>query len=792
MGVLQIALAGWLGGYGRPVVRPLGVDIFDGVQSALDGFVYMAAFSLAGVHWTLLRAFIMMGHVIERVNIWLSDQAFVPLIAVNNAALQMAFTLAFVIALLVLGITYMIAVFIRLDVVNFQSALTWYVAGALFFALGPSLYQGMNDLRGRVSEAFYVSTLSGIQADDGGAFALGAVQTADLGLAPLCDYLGTYLQNATLASNSIDGLDVALAYLHADGVDVMGYLSGLGYAPGCPVHLRDPRNGREVSTVPTAWFYDGSYFDFDYSPDGAFWNDDAEARATGLRLAWQSHGRMLTAWPLVLFGIVEQTVYLLLTLAMGITFLIFGVAVLFGFFRRTEAIANAVVNQWIELIVQTVIIGMMQALVVGFFLLGTASGNALVVLAVGLVCLLLMVVILWSGVRAVWHSLNRLFDAFGQGTGQVFVRGGRAAALAAGTAGYGAGKVAGAASATGSALTGIHALQQGATRMQAAGLSFGGSQSLSGAMRAIARTPGLRESAMGSAAEQFLEGASARAIAKSVPQPVQMVSGLNLRGGVALLSRRDSDQATGNRRGQAARPMLLPAVDARLDRWTGNAAPRTGQFQPDSVRRSNAERRQATPANGDATTVQRGAMRVSGAGDVAGTVADALRLLAADRTGAGGSNRQPVDNMTAGRYVARALGVTPVADRPPLSGQDLARLGMFINQATALGLSPRQVEGLIREVKGSPSGGLRDGVRETLVQIVRADGERSWDDARRDVGRLERGAATLPNAVSAYGVVNVSPQVTVNAGRTGDDVFERADKRESALGGSGAVLGQGE
>jgi len=458
------------------LLKPLGIDIFDGVQTALDGFVYNVAFSLAGIHWSLLRAFIMMGHIIERINLWLTEQAFAPLIAANTNGLSTAFTLAFVVALFVLGITYMIAVFVRLNVVNLQSALTWYIAGALFFALGPSAYRAMNDFRQDVAGAFYLSTLDGIQARAGDTFDLGAVQSADLGLAPLCDYLGAYLPDAHWSStDTINGLDVTLAFLHADGVDLMGYYYPIGYPPGCPVHLRDPRNAQDVSTIPTAWFYEEGYFEFNLSPDTDAWSEDA-IRAEAIGRGWQSHGRMLTAWPLVLFGIIEQTVGLLLTIAMGVTFMIFGVAVLFGFFRHTEAIAQSVVNQWIELVVQTVIIGMVQALVVGFFLLGTAAGNALVVLAVGLVCLLLMVIVLWSGVKAVWNSLNRLFDAFSRGAGQVFVRPGQAATASSAVAGTALTTTAQQSSA---ALSGLNAMRQSAI--------VGGSQALVGAARTFSR-----------------------------------------------------------------------------------------------------------------------------------------------------------------------------------------------------------------------------------------------------------------------------------------------------------------
>ena len=71
-------------------------------------------------------------------------------------------------------------------------------------------------------------------------------------------------------------------------------------------------------------------------------------------------------------------------------------AILFAFFKKTEVIARSIIDQWIELIVQTVVIALIQSLVVTFFLAGTASGNGIVVLGVGLICLVFMVIVLCS------------------------------------------------------------------------------------------------------------------------------------------------------------------------------------------------------------------------------------------------------------------------------------------------------------------------------------------------------------------------------------------------------------
>ncbi|MDQ7033413.1 MAG: hypothetical protein Q9P01_00840 [Anaerolineae bacterium] len=374
------------------------MNVIGDLMRAIDTFYYNIILSLAEVHWSLLRGLILMGHTIETINRWLIDDAFAPLIQQTNASLSVAVSFAFLIALIILGLTYMLAALVRLEVVNFRSAVTWYIAGALFFALGPTLFQGMNDFRTNIAQGFYLSTLQGLQDNLGATFSsLDQVQSTDLALGPLCDYLGVYLPGAT-GAGTIDGLDVALAYLRADGPDVMGFPYPM-YSPGCPAHLLHPFTGNYISGVPQEWFFDGSYFDVTVSPY-YFGDMTDEERAASIAMASSSHSRMLTAWPLVIFGVVEQMVYLLISIAMGLTFLSFSMAILFAFFKKTEVIAKSIIDQWIELIVQTVVIAMVQSLVVAFFLAGTAAGNGMVVLGVGLICLIFMLIVLWSGVKS--------------------------------------------------------------------------------------------------------------------------------------------------------------------------------------------------------------------------------------------------------------------------------------------------------------------------------------------------------------------------------------------------------
>jgi hypothetical protein len=144
-----------------------------------------------------------------------------------------------------------------------------------------------------------------------------------------------------------------------------------------------------------------------------------------------------------------------------------------------------------------------------------------VVLGVGLICLIFMVIVLFSGVKAVWNSFNRLFTAFGQATGGAVISPGAAAVMgaagavgAAGLASAVSGSVVGIGS---SAMAGATALRSGATPAQAAGLTFGAVSPLANAARAITRLPNLRETPLGDAAEQFTEGATTRRIARDMP-----------------------------------------------------------------------------------------------------------------------------------------------------------------------------------------------------------------------------------------------------------------------------------
>jgi hypothetical protein len=823
----------------------------------LDELTYSLIVMVAGIHWSLQKSVLMAGYTVKLINQWLIESAFAPLIAQTSDSLRVAVGYVFVIALLVLGLTYLLAALVRWDVVSPRSALLWYAAGALFFTVGPSFYQSVNGFRLAIGQAMYLSVLDGMDEHAGDFSSLAQIGSSDLGLGTLCDQFDVYLPGAS-GPGAIDGLDIALAYLRGHAQDVMGYPQPV-FSP-CGAYLQNPNpatwaGAAGTSVVPMAWNLTGAYFDHSRSP--VTWEDLSEdERAAAVGWAGASQQRALTAWPLLLFALLEQVVHLLITTAMGITFVAFGVAILFAFFKRTESIAQQVINQWIELIIQTVIIALIQALVIGFFLAGAATGSAPAVVGIGLLCLVFVLITVWSGAKAVWNSFNRLFQAMSQAAGGVIAAPG-SAVLAAGRAGASAAGTA--ASAGSSALAGMAALHRGATLAQAAGTVLGGSPALSSAARTLAHLPGTRHTALGRAAEQFTEGSMARRAAGSLPAVGRWVGPLV---GAALLSSRDPSQAVVDPQSQVvSRPMLVPAVGDSLESWTrprrarqqaadtdSGAAPhgdqgeaarplRMGTFIPmeasDSaeVRRqrersdhaaemvgeemeqhlSEALRAHAKPPSAERSAdrleqaaeallragqqqAMLGQLRVTGIPNVASVMGDVVREAQQERRQRGQPPDAGMDYLQVGERMARAIGVTPQAEDGAAVQRDLARFGLFVDQALRLGLTPQQTERVVREVQASPEGRLRPTTRDLLDKQTQAHRGVSWLSARGEVDQLERMARMLPPEITAFGTVRVpvevKPQGVVpvqtptSAGQA--NAYDSALRREAALGGSTA------
>jgi hypothetical protein len=141
--ILTIALMVWLFMLAFPssafaqVPDPVD-DIGQDIEFAIDELWYSILLLHSQVQWFLMKTFFVLGIVIDLVTQFLAESAFAPLISQSNSQFGIAVSMSFTIAMLVLGLSYMVAHFIRLNVVEFKSAFLWYVLVALFFQLGPA------------------------------------------------------------------------------------------------------------------------------------------------------------------------------------------------------------------------------------------------------------------------------------------------------------------------------------------------------------------------------------------------------------------------------------------------------------------------------------------------------------------------------------------------------------------------------------------------------------------------------------------------------------------------------
>ena len=170
---------------------------------------------------------------------------------------------------------------------------------------------------------------------------------------------------------------------------------------------------------------------------------------------------------------------------------------------------------------------------------------------------------------------------------------------------------------------------------------------------------------------------------------------------------------------------------------------------------------------------------------------DVMRLL-------GGRGADGVDHLTVAGLMAQAVGVTPLNDGKPPVRDDLARFGLFADNAARLGLTPEQTERVGREVKETPDRRMTADTRSELVDGAVAAG-RSREEAEREVNRLEIAARLLPNEITAYGSipdpsitvapeVKVEPIITIEADDDASD-YDEAMRSSASMSGSGSVLG---
>lgn len=498
--------------------------------------IYSFLYEIAAVLWGLQRAVLLTGYVIMAITDWLINQAFTPLLSSLGAQTEIFLGPVFTIALLILAGTYLMGVFLQIRVVEFKSAVVWFLVALLLFQGGPQLYQGVEEMRRGIAGGFYQEGLELLSEGGGALEALNQVGSGVEAEIPApTNQFEVFLPN----DHYVDGLDVAMSYLGADGYDVI--------APLNPPH--------PVERLPWSYYQENSYFDV--SASGSYFGEmTREQREASIGRTVQGISRLFMGGFISLFGVLEQLIHLALAIAMGLAFASAFVAILFAFFKHTEVLVWSVLNLVIELFVQSVLMSLFLSLIISFVLVGAVTGNAVVTLGTVLVGLVLVIILLIAALKAIWNGLNRLFGAMGQVTGGTMMAPGQVAVGAAGVATGAALGVAG----------GTMALATGSNLTQAAGIAFGNNATLSRAAYMTSMLPGLRDTRIGQVASEFTEGA----IARSALGPIV--------GGAVIPARRweaRREQASDPAEAIAEyyHPRSEKARDARMERAFGAAAP---------------------------------------------------------------------------------------------------------------------------------------------------------------------------------------------------------------------------
>ena len=450
--------------------------MLDGVIVPVQQMAYSILYFAAETLWGINQALLLVGYYILSITSWLSQQMFQPLLASIGNATDSLLLPVFTLAMIILAITYLLGVFGVFRVVEFKSAFVWMLVAVMWFQFGPELYLGFEQFRRELSGGFYGTTFTDLV--DGGGSVEGMNQIGDAGdmqIDPPINNFGAYLTYDT----AIDGLDIAMAYLDADACDVLR-TAGCLFQP-----IPDGSNG----SMPLDWYRAGGYFYIDQHSFFYQFGMTQEERQSSLDDAARGIWAGLSGIVISLFGMVEQIVNLLLTIAFGIAFASFFIAILFAFFKKTESVTWAVFDIILGLFIQSIITSLLLALVMAFVSVAGATGNGILLLGVGFLGIILITILLIGAVQAILKALNGLMGSFGQATGGNLG--------AAGTVS----KVVGAYA------TGGATLAAGGSLVQAAGATLGpkGAQQAYYASRAF----GGENTTLGRVANEFAQGASA-------------------------------------------------------------------------------------------------------------------------------------------------------------------------------------------------------------------------------------------------------------------------------------------
>jgi len=378
--------------------------MLDGVIVPVQQMVYSILYFVAETLWGINQAILLVGYYVMSITSWMSQQMFQPLLTSIGNSTDSLLLPVVTLAMLTLGISYLLGVFGVFRVVEFKSAVIWCAVAIMWFQFGPELYLGFEQFRRDLSGGFYGTVFTDVTGAGGTIEGMGQIGDAgDMQIDPPTNNFGAFLSFDT----SIDGLDIALAYLDADGCDVLR-TAGCLFQP-----MPDGNNG----SMPLMWYQADGPFDINqhsfFYGFGMTQDERQQSLDDAARGIWIAFSGIVVS----LFGLLEQIIQLLLALAFGIAFASFFIAILFAFFKKTESVTWAVFDIILGLFIQSIITSLLLALVMAFVSVAGVTGNGILLLGVGFLGIILIAILLIGAVQAILGALNGLMGAFGKATG---------------------------------------------------------------------------------------------------------------------------------------------------------------------------------------------------------------------------------------------------------------------------------------------------------------------------------------------------------------------------------------
>jgi hypothetical protein len=337
------------------------------IGGAIDNAIYQAVWGLAFYIWQPHATMMAISHVFTKLSDALTSNVL-PLMSefiINYVQETNIYVMALTLAIMLGGLSLVFS-FVDLRIVDFGKMLQYTVIVLLVFTYGGSAMQAVETLREDIATGLYEGVYSTVE--DGGVF--GDAFQAPAPTDPWAEF-------NTGGASPRSVYDTALIALEASAMEAL--------VPGLP-----------------------SGFESRYFPHASIGDLNSGRRSDAIQAGWQGVIRLWLSYPLSIVSVIESLMEVLFSIAGMILLTAMPLALVFGFFRPTEAIISRLMQQYIMFAVNYLVIAMLTSIGVSGLITATAT-RSLTMLAAGA---FLSAIFYWIGLKAAWGAMKSSFTAF--------------------------------------------------------------------------------------------------------------------------------------------------------------------------------------------------------------------------------------------------------------------------------------------------------------------------------------------------------------------------------------------